>query len=66
MPRVNLDDDGVARREGRGGVAARDREGEGEVGGREDRDRAERHEHAAQVGIGGVALESGWSIVASR
>ncbi len=46
---VGLDDDGAARGERARGVAARDREGEGEVGGGVDGDHTERHLVAAQV-----------------
>ncbi len=47
--RVGLDDDRAAGREGARGVAARDREGEGEVRRRVDGDDAQRHLVAAQV-----------------
>ena len=49
---VGLEDHGAAGGEGRGGVAARGREGEREVAGAEDRDRAERHLALADVGAG--------------
>ena len=46
---VRLDDDGAAGGQRRGGVAAGHGEGEREVAGPEDRDRADRDEHPAQV-----------------
>ena len=49
MARMGLAHDGAARGKRRGGVAAGDREGEREVAGREHGDRADRHQHAAQV-----------------
>ena len=48
--RVPLDDDGASGREGRGGVAARDREREREVRRAEHRDGTERSQHPPQVG----------------
>ena len=58
---VPLHHDRTSRRQGRGGVAAGDREREGEVRRREDGDRAEGAEQAAQLGprrngggVGGV------------
>ena len=47
---VALHDDGAAGGERRGGVAARGGEGEREVAGPEDRDRAERHHPLTDVG----------------
>ena len=47
---VALHDDRAARREGGGGVATGGREGEREVAGTEDRDRAERHHPLPDVG----------------
>ncbi|EZP69853.1 hypothetical protein BV97_05537 [Novosphingobium resinovorum] len=49
MGRVTLDDNRTTRREGGGGVSARDREGEGEVAGAEHHDRAKRDLAHAQV-----------------
>src|ERR1700738_5022277 len=50
MRRMGLDDDRTAGGESGGGVATRDREGEGEVTGAEDGDGAEGSQHGADVG----------------
>ena len=50
MRRMALDDDRASGGERRGGVAARDREGEREIRCAEHRDRAKRHHAQAQIG----------------
>ena len=56
---MGLHDHGAAGGQCGGGVAARDREGEREVRGREVRDRAERNEHAAKIGARGRGFGGG-------
>ena len=50
MGGVRFDQDGTAGGEGGGGIAAGDREGEGEVRAAKDRDGTERDTQATQVG----------------
>src|ERR1043166_2883988 len=49
---VRLEDDGVAGREGRSGVAARDGKRQGKIAGAENHDRAKGNEPATKVGLG--------------
>ena len=50
MRLVGLHHDGTARGQRRGGVAAGDGEGQGEIARAEDGDRTDRNQHASQVG----------------